>query len=122
MNSAPSTPPSAAETRRASLSGQYRRAHDSYSNTWSAYVIDYRLQLWSNFTYFLDNPEQGDQFEQLDDRTIWGGSWQFSAGAADARLRHRLGTQLRYDKIGDVGLFSTREPAAPGHRAAGQCG
>lgn len=29
----------------------------------SAYAISYDLNLWSNFTYFFDNPEQGDQFE-----------------------------------------------------------
>jgi len=97
------------ETRRASLSGQYHRQHDGFSTTWSAYVIDYRLQLWSNFTYFLDHPVQGDQFEQLDDRTIRGGSWQLRTGPTDGRLRHRLGAQLRYDDIDDVALFSTRE-------------
>ena len=39
----------------------------------SAYVIDYDLDLFSNFTYFLDDPVQGDQFEQVDDRTVSGG-------------------------------------------------
>ena len=33
----------------------------------NAYAIDYRLDLFSNFTYAIDT-EHGDQFEQLDDR------------------------------------------------------
>ena len=35
-------------------------------NGWDAvaYVQRYDLNLWSNFTYFLDDPVNGDQFEQ----------------------------------------------------------
>ena len=31
-----------------------------------AYLIGYDLSLWSNFTYFLDDPGNGDQFRQFD--------------------------------------------------------
>src|SRR6059036_107575 len=31
------------------------------------YAIKYRLNLFSNFTFFLDHPASGDQFEQADD-------------------------------------------------------
>jgi hypothetical protein len=37
------------------------------------YAIDYDLDLFSNFTYFLDDPVNGDQFEQVDKRTVLGG-------------------------------------------------
>jgi hypothetical protein len=36
--------------------------------SWSAYAILSRLKLTSNFTYLLDNPEDGDQFIQRDRR------------------------------------------------------
>ncbi len=43
-------------------------------DNWSAtlYVIDYDVQLLSNFTYRLEDPENGDQFEQTDRRRIYG--------------------------------------------------
>lgn len=37
-----------------------------------AYAIDYDFELFSNFTYFLNNPVDGDQFEQVDNRTVYG--------------------------------------------------
>ena len=45
--------------------------------TTTAYWFKYRLNLFSNFTYFLDDPVNGDQFEQADDRNVigWTGSW-----------------------------------------------
>ena len=39
----------------------------------TAFVSRYRLNLFSNFTYFLDDPERGDQFEQADRRWMAGG-------------------------------------------------
>jgi outer membrane receptor protein involved in Fe transport len=77
-------------------------------NGWDAvaYVQRYELNLWSNFTYFLDDPVNGDQFEQADKRWIFGGSvaktwdnlgaWTVSTGA-----------QLRGDEIYSVGLYNT---------------
>ena len=43
----------------------------------SVYMIDYELNLWSNFTYFLDDEINGDQFEQVDDRRIYGGQIEY---------------------------------------------
>ena len=98
-------------TRRASLSGNLRWSDHGVDNTINAYIIDYRLQLWSNFTYFLNDPVSGDQFEQFDDRVIYGGDWsrEWVGGDNSGHLHHRLGLQLRYDDIIDVGLFQTRE-------------
>jgi outer membrane receptor protein involved in Fe transport len=73
----------------------------------NAYTIDYDLSLVSNFTYFLDDPVDGDQFEQVDERRVTGGELAYSLG--DGRGTHTFGTSLRYDDIGDVGLFRTRE-------------
>lgn len=39
----------------------------------TAFLSRYRLNLFSNFTYALDNPERGDQFEQADRRWVAGG-------------------------------------------------
>src|SRR5690606_1924984 len=73
-----------------------------------AYAIDYDLELFSNFTYWLDDPIDGDQFEQRDDRRIFGGQVSFVLPAADAGT-HTFGASLRYDDIDDVGLFHTTD-------------
>jgi outer membrane receptor protein involved in Fe transport len=99
------------ETRRASSSIELAWTSTYAENHVSAYVIDYELQLWSNFTYLLDDPDNGDQFEQLDDRTIYGGEWRadWISGASNGHLHHHSGVQLRYDDISAVGLINTHE-------------
>ncbi len=52
------------KTHRYSLNAIYTTADYALS----AYAIDYGLSLFSNFTYYLDDPVNGDQFEQVDDR------------------------------------------------------
>ena len=66
-------PSNGGETHRYSLSGQGHRRFGERRLDYSAWAMDYRLQLFSNFTYALD-PVNGDQFEQFDDREVFGGS------------------------------------------------
>jgi hypothetical protein len=93
------------DTRRNSLSGGWRGPLAGGDFEASAYAIDYRLDLWSNFTYFLDDPDDGDQFRQFDDRSIHG----FAARQAwqDAQWRLRIGIDGRRDDIARVGLCRT---------------
>jgi len=99
------------ETRRTSLSGMVAWDGDDYLNELNAWVIDYDFQLWSNFTYLLDDPVNGDQFEQLDRRTIYGGEWRrnWRTDVGSAHVHHTTGVQLRYDDIDPVGLIRTRQ-------------
>lgn len=98
------------ESNRASLSGHYSSKNKTRGTILNAYVIDYGMQLWSNFTYLLDDTIDGDQFEQLDDRTIWGGFGQHHWLAGEQlEFHHRLGAEIRYDDINTVGLYRTRE-------------
>ncbi|PLW71024.1 TonB-dependent receptor [Pseudohalioglobus lutimaris] len=92
---------------RYSLSAALRRQSDAGGLQLSAYVIDYQMQLWSNFTYLLDDPQRGDQFEQLDDRRIYGASWN-QHWFAQGNLKHSAGAELRHDDIDKVGLFRTQ--------------
>ncbi|EED36598.1 outer membrane protein [Luminiphilus syltensis NOR5-1B] len=97
------------DTQRISLSGKYSYAHQDYRSEWRAYVIDYELSLWSNFTYFLDDPTSGDQFRQEDSRRVYGGSYNRSVSAGDNdQMQHTFGVQWRYDDIENVGLYRTR--------------
>jgi outer membrane cobalamin receptor len=77
----------------------------------SAYFISYDMNLWSNFTYFLDNPTDGDQFEQVDQRNIYGGELSYTAFTLvnDTEIANEFGTQIRVDDIDEVGLFSSQE-------------
>ena len=98
------------DTRRTSLSGEWHRSGDGSTTRAAAYAMDYRLQLFSNFTYALERPDDGDQFLQRDKRTVYGAS---ASHAVDHRwgslpARSELGVQLRHDRI-RVGLFDTVE-------------
>ncbi|MBR0898501.1 TonB-dependent receptor [Bradyrhizobium tropiciagri] len=95
---------------RFSLSGNWAQSSDYGQTKLNAYVIRSSLQLYNDFTYFLDDPVNGDQFSQTDKRTVYG----FDAShAADVRIagidtQTRFGVQTRYDDI-NVGLFKTMQ-------------
>lgn len=93
------------ETSRYSLSGSWNAEMGIGHARLNAYTIDYDLNLYSNFTYVLDDPVNGDQLEQLDERRITGGEFAYTFGDSD--VRHTFGVMARYDDIGDVGLFRT---------------
>ncbi|RDX35933.1 TonB-dependent receptor [Kangiella sp. HD9-110m-PIT-SAG07] len=82
-----------------------------YNDSFSAniYAIQYDLNLWSNFTYFLDDENNGDQFEQVDERTIYGGSLSYTLPSNNDFLTHHFGAETRYDDIEEVGLYKTQE-------------
>jgi hypothetical protein len=52
---------------------RWTRTSDYGTTRISAYTIRSTLDLYNNFTYFLDDPENGDQFLQRDRRWIFGG-------------------------------------------------
>jgi hypothetical protein len=76
------------------------------------YALRYRLNLFSNFTYFLDDPVNGDQFHQSDERTVAGGSLvsRHVTAVGGHTLELEAGLQTRADWI-DVGLFRTAQRA-----------
>lgn len=73
----------------------------------NAYATYYRLKLTSNFTYFLDDPVNGDQFRQRDRRGVFGGSVRHSLPARLGKmpLALRFGAESRYDAIANVALL-----------------
>jgi len=102
-------PSDGGETHRYSLSGEWRRTGVHGTTRANAYLIDYRLNLFSNFTYFLDNPVRGDQFAQADDRLTAGGavSHAWLGKLAGRDTEHTLGVQFRRDHIRNVALYNT---------------
>ena len=97
-------------TRRMSLSSEYSHDHKTNKVVWRSYIIGYELDLWSNFTYLLDDPVGGDQFKQKDKRTIFGGSYQnLWVGNTESFTEHRFGIDFRHDAVDEVGLYRSRE-------------
>ncbi|MCI0635207.1 MAG: TonB-dependent receptor, partial [Actinobacteria bacterium] len=74
-----------------------------------AWGLGYELDLFSNFTYFLDDPENGDQFEQLDDRDAYGlkATHRWLANWFGIPADNLAGVQGRFDDIHEIGLFHT---------------
>jgi hypothetical protein len=72
------------------------------------YLLDYHLDLFSNFTYYTDL-QHGDQIEQYDDRRVYGAQLAYSGPlrllGASGTLR--VGAQFRDDHIDPVGLYDT---------------
>ncbi|MBL8296802.1 MAG: TonB-dependent receptor [Rhodanobacteraceae bacterium] len=75
----------------------------------NAYAAHYDLRLYSNFTYFLADQVQGDEFEQRDVRNYYGGSVKYVQKWMSGSFAHELavGMDTRYDAIGTVGLYHT---------------
>jgi outer membrane receptor protein involved in Fe transport len=98
------------DSSRYSVSLDYRTplAGGQFQST--AYWFKYDLSLFSNFTYFLNDPENGDQFEQLDKRNVygWTGQWTQIDDWAGRKVRNSAGFELRQDRIDPVGLYATR--------------
>ena len=65
-------PSDGSDTSRYSLSGAWQHTADNSVTKINLYAIANHLDLFSNFTYFLNDPVHGDQFEQSDDRVTTG--------------------------------------------------
>ncbi len=105
-------PTNGGETGRYTLVGEWRTAASGATRTRvNAYGAYYHLDLFSNFTYFLDNPTDGDQFEQVDRRVYGGASLtqEWFTRALGQSSVFTAGAALRHDQIFQVGLFNTRD-------------
>ncbi|MEB0029397.1 TonB-dependent receptor [Undibacterium sp. RTI2.1] len=97
------------QTSRYSLSYSMRKRTQDSLFEMDAYAVQSSLDLFSNFTYFLDNPDGGDQFNQSERRRMLGfnvsQSWFSNIGGLD--MRNKVGLQTRYDNVSPVGIYNT---------------
>jgi len=93
---------------RFSLSSNWAQSSEYGQSKINAYVINSSLRLYNNFTYFLDDPVHGDQFSQMDRRTVYGlnASHAFVVRVGGIETQTRVGLQTRGDDI-RVGLSRT---------------
>lgn len=98
------------ETSRTNLNFQYNKTLDSNVELQTnVFYTKYAFKLFSNFTFFLDDPINGDQIKQQEDRDIFGFNSQFKKNTSvfDVDVTLTAGTGLRNDIVKDVGLSHT---------------
>src|SRR5262249_11802747 len=88
-------------TSRESIAASYEaHVHDA---TWhlGAYLVGYRLRLFSDFTHYARDPIHGDEIEQDDRRSVYGldAYWLRPHVIGGVQGRLRLGVQTRADDV-----------------------
>jgi hypothetical protein len=102
-------PSDGGNTGRGALTFNWTRKHDDGQTTLTMYGFYYRLNLYSNFTYYLNDHTNGDQFEQIDRRYVagadlkrtWDETWFGKS------VQNVLGVQIRNDYLPLSGLDNT---------------
>jgi hypothetical protein len=94
---------------RQSLAAEFQRSRGPSSLRATAFVVRNSLNLFSNFTYFLDDPENGDQFEQAERRVAAGGrvTYRRLGHFLNRHTESAVGVQVRRDWLDPVGLYRT---------------
>jgi TonB-dependent receptor-like protein/carboxypeptidase family protein len=103
-------PTDGGDTYRYSGTVEWQRSRNNATTKIVGYGIGYDLNLFSNFTFFLDDPVHGDQFHQADHRFVTGAKATYKRndrwGTRD--VQNTVGLQLRNDDITTVGLYHTQ--------------
>ena len=75
-----------------------------------AFLSKYDFELFSNFTFFLEDPNNGDQIQQFEDRLLLGARTVFKnemARLGNLDFRYNAGIGFRYDNVDDNQLSRT---------------
>ncbi len=100
-------------TSRTNIWMNHIKHFDEHSSlTSSAYVSNYDFELFSNFTFFLDDPINADQIRQFEERTIIGAKSVYEKSLHlddhDKQLKYRVGVGFRYDDVNENQLSRTK--------------
>lgn len=70
----------------------------------------YKFELYSNFTFFKEDPVNGDQIRQKEDRNIFGynGFYQKDFTLRNITTETKIGVQARYDDVNNIELTRTK--------------
>ena len=96
-------PSDGGKTGRYLLSLDWTRHEDYGATRLTVYGFYYDHSLFSNFTYFLDDPVHGDQFNQVDKRYVTGADLKQTWNQTwwGAKVENTAGWQVRNDYIPD---------------------
>jgi len=103
-------PTDGGESQRYSLQSEWHRSSATSETNITAYGFYYDLDLFSDFTYYLDDPAKGDQFEQQDRRWVAGFDARHTIFSQwfGRKMETTFGLQLRNDWVHN-GLFRTED-------------
>ncbi|WP_412561296.1 TonB-dependent receptor domain-containing protein [Winogradskyella sp. MIT101101] len=98
------------ETQRTNLNVTFDKyISESTKLSANAFYSHYAFELYSNFTFFLEDPVNGDQIRQKEDRNIFGANSALNyttfLGSTEFNLTTGLG--VRHDIVDDVELSRT---------------
>jgi len=101
-------PADGGESQRYSLQGEWHRQDEHSATKITLYGFYYDLNLFSDFTYYLDDPNKGDQFEQQDRRWVAGLDAQHTIFSQwfGRKVENTFGVQVRNDWVHN-GLYRT---------------
>ena len=98
-------------TSRSNLNVQLQKTlNDNSIFQANAFYSNYNFELYSNFTFFLENPVDGDQIKQFEDRNIFGMNAKIITEKKYGNIEAKFtkGAGLRFDNITDNELSSTK--------------
>ncbi len=74
------------------------------------YYVKNQFRLYSNFTFFLNDPVNGDEIRQSENRDIYGYNLSYTKASnlGSLPLRSEVGLNVRYDKTKGTELARTR--------------
>ncbi len=103
------SPTDGGDTARYSLSFATQYVQEDGVFELKAYAIQSRLNLFGDFTYFLNDPVNGDQVEQAERRRVFGfdTSQSWMGKLSGMETINKFGIQVRQDRISQLGLYDT---------------
>jgi hypothetical protein len=102
------------QTKRANLFLKYVHSflNGSYLSQ-QVYGIYYDFNLFSNFTFYLNNPDDGDQIQQKESRMIYGykANYNTSGSLFGKTLDTEVGVGFRLDEVDNIALSNSKKRA-----------
>lgn len=97
------------KTSRSNLNFEYYKPiSESLFFKGNTFYNNYQFELYSNFTFFLENPIDGDQIKQKENRTIYGFNGEFNKKIVNSKSSYQVGFGLRTDETKDTELSNTK--------------
>ena len=96
-------------TDRTNINLEYsKKISDQTRLKTTAFYSNYNFQLYSNFTFFLEDPINGDQIRQKESRDLYGLNFNIAHKFTDPSISMNSGAGFRMDNIRNIELSPTK--------------
>ncbi|MFC6267375.1 TonB-dependent receptor [Frigoriflavimonas asaccharolytica] len=96
-------------TDRSNINVEYSKKIDEKTRfTTSAFYSNYNFQLFSNFTFFLEDPINGDQIRQKESRDLYGLNFKVDHKFNNPNISMNSGIGFRMDNVRNIELSRTK--------------